>query len=570
MSDSKKVQGQGFSGRELLGMALFTLAAFPLVLVAMDLASGSDPALPATGMRGVARSIVGSVGYLPALIGSGGFALVGGAMVLAGRGVDAGRHLAGFLFTALGLAVCLGALHPSGEGFLHGGAFGDATGGTLRAIGPWAGLIVGGAVAFSAVWLAWLGGIEAAGRGLQRGRGFQKNPGQTPTISDALSERESDGVSTAEANALVPDAETLTYMEELWQDGLHAVQPQPIPPSPYPEDVRLKGQVPEGARPLTCDDDDSSTHGAADPGAATWRPAHHQRQAGNASDVDLAGAVPSAPAPAEPQARPARAEGASETLASPLPQAAPEEAGPPKPAWEQEPLFEQASTDEGDLPLLVTEEVALDPVPAPEIEEEDEEYEEEEFEEDEEVAEYDEEECEDELEEEEDDEEEEYEDEEAAELEEEEYEEEELDELEEEECEEEEEVAEDEEEEDDEAEDSAELPFAEPEPEPEPEVVLRPAAPTQARGTDSPASRDLPTAGDLSHEELVHEAGRLFLTHGRVAVSLLQRRFNLDFDDACEVLDELQELGLIGPYLGGQKRDILLSPDEWEGRLAGS
>ena len=60
------------------------------------------------------------------------------------------------------------------------------------------------------------------------------------------------------------------------------------------------------------------------------------------------------------------------------------------------------------------------------------------------------------------------------------------------------------------------------------------------------------------------ESGNLFLEQGRVAVSLLQRRFSLEFDEACEVLDELQEVGLIGPYRGGQKRDILLSPEEWE------
>jgi len=29
------------------------------------------------------------------------------------------------------------------------------------------------------------------------------------------------------------------------------------------------------------------------------------------------------------------------------------------------------------------------------------------------------------------------------------------------------------------------------------------------------------------------------------------------------VLDELQTMGLIGPYLGGQRRDILLTRDEW-------
>ena len=35
------------------------------------------------------------------------------------------------------------------------------------------------------------------------------------------------------------------------------------------------------------------------------------------------------------------------------------------------------------------------------------------------------------------------------------------------------------------------------------------------------------------------------------------------FDKACKVLDRLQAMGLIGPYLGGQRRDILLTLDEW-------
>ena len=37
----------------------------------------------------------------------------------------------------------------------------------------------------------------------------------------------------------------------------------------------------------------------------------------------------------------------------------------------------------------------------------------------------------------------------------------------------------------------------------------------------------------------------------------------LDFDQACAVLDQLQERGLIGPYMGGRTRDILLTPEEW-------
>jgi hypothetical protein len=37
----------------------------------------------------------------------------------------------------------------------------------------------------------------------------------------------------------------------------------------------------------------------------------------------------------------------------------------------------------------------------------------------------------------------------------------------------------------------------------------------------------------------------------------------MDFEECCVILDRLQEMGLIGPYLGGNRRDILLTRDEW-------
>jgi hypothetical protein len=62
---------------------------------------------------------------------------------------------------------------------------------------------------------------------------------------------------------------------------------------------------------------------------------------------------------------------------------------------------------------------------------------------------------------------------------------------------------------------------------------------------------------------LVYEAGCAILEQKRVAVSMLERRFGIDFDQACRVLDELQQAGLIGPYMGGRTRDILLTREEW-------
>ena len=71
-------------------------------------------------------------------------------------------------------------------------------------------------------------------------------------------------------------------------------------------------------------------------------------------------------------------------------------------------------------------------------------------------------------------------------------------------------------------------------------------------------------------EEVLLKAADLFLDRDRVAVSLLQRQFQLDFEESCAVLDELQERGLIGPYLGGNRRDILLSREEWLERVGGA
>jgi hypothetical protein len=66
-----------------------------------------------------------------------------------------------------------------------------------------------------------------------------------------------------------------------------------------------------------------------------------------------------------------------------------------------------------------------------------------------------------------------------------------------------------------------------------------------------------------SWSKLVYDAGCTILEQKRVAVSMLERRFGIDFEQACRVLDELQHAGLIGPYMGGRTRDILLTREQW-------
>ena len=79
-----------------------------------------------------------------------------------------------------------------------------------------------------------------------------------------------------------------------------------------------------------------------------------------------------------------------------------------------------------------------------------------------------------------------------------------------------------------------------------------------------------PPSGTSSDSERLLKAGRVLVRQGRVAVSVLQQELDMEFDEACQLLDQLQAEGLIGPYKGGKKRDILLSEEEWENHFAHS
>ncbi|MDP6386306.1 MAG: DNA translocase FtsK, partial [Planctomycetota bacterium] len=457
------------AGREVMGLALCTVFAFPFVLAVLTLLRPAEADVTGTGA--LARQLVGAFGVWPTMLLSGGFAAVGAVLFFAGKEVevDVGRHLCGILFTAIGLGICLGVISPT-----LGGEFGANTGGALKAsIATWAGLALGLAVLFSAVWLTWLRDPSS----------FSGNSRQDPTISDALSERDADGVSQAEARALVPDPATVAYMDQALQEaGEVGSQIQPLPPSPYPEDVRIHGEVPEGAQSLKPDNDPSDSERAHEADSDKWSSSDAQdgpqlgpgedlaapevggsegAESGGGLDADSSSQIevrepvdPSLESPPDPSEEDSEAL-SEEVLPAPGPSV----------SWEQPDLFEEPEGEEEG------EEGDLTESEASELEDEEE----------------------------------------SAELEEEEEEEEDGD---------------------------------------EPDSLLTPAAP--------------PVKDQLEPAELLHEAGSLFLREGRVAVSLLQRGFSLDFDMACAVLDELQDAGLIGPYKGGQKRDILLTSEEWD------
>jgi hypothetical protein len=104
----------------------------------------------------------------------------------------------------------------------------------------------------------------------------------------------------------------------------------------------------------------------------------------------------------------------------------------------------------------------------------------------------------------------------------------------------------------------------------EPRSVPSGEARSAGRVRHKPAPKPVPGLHfDINdRERLIYESGLLFLEQGRVAVSMLQKGFGLDFDVSTEVLDVLQQRGLIGPYLGGKSRDILMSAEAWKSSAA--
>ncbi len=88
-------------------------------------------------------------------------------------------------------------------------------------------------------------------------------------------------------------------------------------------------------------------------------------------------------------------------------------------------------------------------------------------------------------------------------------------------------------------------------------------APAEAETT--PPWDDLLAEEDQSADKLVEEAIAIVRKEQRASVSLLQRRLRIGYPRAARLIDELEEMGVVGPSLGGgREREVLVDPEEDE------
>ena len=83
---------------------------------------------------------------------------------------------------------------------------------------------------------------------------------------------------------------------------------------------------------------------------------------------------------------------------------------------------------------------------------------------------------------------------------------------------------------------------------------------------------DLPNGGILnnplseSEDDLLEKAKEAVIKSGRASATYLQRMFKIGYPRAASLLDELEELGVIGPINGAKPREIYISLEEYEAR----
>ena len=83
---------------------------------------------------------------------------------------------------------------------------------------------------------------------------------------------------------------------------------------------------------------------------------------------------------------------------------------------------------------------------------------------------------------------------------------------------------------------------------------------------EKPAQEEAPEEelGDAMFPDAVD----VILETGQASVSMLQRRLKLGYSRAARLVDQMEEMGIVGPFEGSKPRKILITRESWERRRA--
>ena len=94
--------------------------------------------------------------------------------------------------------------------------------------------------------------------------------------------------------------------------------------------------------------------------------------------------------------------------------------------------------------------------------------------------------------------------------------------------------------------------------------IERKAEQTGSKSAPPTASDPDPSADELARDEMLPDAVEVILETKQASVSLLQRRLKLGYARAARIVDEMEEMGIVGPFVGSKPRQILITKEQWD------
>ena len=78
------------------------------------------------------------------------------------------------------------------------------------------------------------------------------------------------------------------------------------------------------------------------------------------------------------------------------------------------------------------------------------------------------------------------------------------------------------------------------------------------------AAKDEDSAAAAGYDEMLPQAAEVVLEMGSCSVSMLQRRLKLGYSRAARIVDQMEELGIVGPYEGAKPRSVPIDRAGWQ------
>ena len=62
---------------------------------------------------------------------------------------------------------------------------------------------------------------------------------------------------------------------------------------------------------------------------------------------------------------------------------------------------------------------------------------------------------------------------------------------------------------------------------------------------------------------MMEEAIRFVIESGQASTSMLQRRLKVGYARAGRMIDDMEQMGIVGPHQGSKPRDVLITYNDW-------